>query len=86
MMHVKTEQLAQSAVRIGTIRLDAGARPDTSIIAKVVAALLRALHESRRRQGERELARYRHLMPDGDATHPDLEILRRPCRTDKSSG
>jgi hypothetical protein len=47
---------------------------------------LRALHESRRRQGERELARYRHLMPDGDATHPDLEILRRPCRTDKSSG
>jgi hypothetical protein len=56
MMHVKTEQLAQSAVRIGTIRLDAGARPDTSIIAKVVAALLRALHESRRRQGDRPLS------------------------------
>jgi hypothetical protein len=49
------------------------------------AALLRALHESRRRQGERELGRYWHLICM-DETHPDLNLLRRTCRSAKNSG
>jgi hypothetical protein len=56
-----------------------------SRLARWSAALLRALHESRRRQGERELGRYRHLICM-DETHPDLNILRRTCRSAKNSG
>jgi len=49
------------------------------------SALLRALRGSRRREGERELGRYRHLICT-DETHPELDILRRPCRSAKNSG
>jgi hypothetical protein len=49
------------------------------------AALMRALRGSRRRQGERELSRYRHLICT-DETHSELDILRRPCRSAKNSG
>jgi len=85
MMHVKKERLAQSAVRIDTIPLDVGRKPRRSLFARCVARLLQALHESRRRQGQHALARYRHLTSNAE-THPDLDILRRPCRTDKNSG
>jgi hypothetical protein len=56
-----------------------------SRLARWSALLLRALHESRRRQGERELDRYRHLICM-DETHPDLNLLRRTCRSAKNSG
>jgi hypothetical protein len=85
MMHVKKERLAQSAVRIDAIPLDVGRKPRRSLFARCVARLLQALHESRRRQGQHTLARYRHLTSNAE-THPDLDILRRPCRTDKNSG
>jgi hypothetical protein len=85
MMHVKKERLAQSAVRIDAIPLDVGRKPRRSLFARCVARLLQALHESRRRQGQHTLARYRHLTSNAE-THPDLDILRRPCQTDKSSG
>ena len=49
------------------------------------SAVLRALHEARQREGEGELSRHRHLICT-DETHPDLDILRRPCRSAKNSG
>lgn len=67
------------------IPLDLGASADKSRLAQWVAGLLRALHESRRRQGEREIRRYRHLICETD-THADLKILRRSCRSDRSFG
>jgi len=49
------------------------------------SALLRALHAARQREGEGELSRHRHLICM-DETHPDLDILRRPCRSAKNCG
>jgi hypothetical protein len=37
-------------------------------VARFFAGLVRALHESRRRQGEREIARYRHLIGETDGS------------------
>jgi hypothetical protein len=45
---------------------NAGASRFARLVARCVARLLWALHESRRRQGERELARYRHLIWKAD--------------------
>jgi hypothetical protein len=56
-----------------------------SRLARWSSVLLRALHESRERQGARELARYRHLICM-DETHPDLNLLRRTCHSAKNSG
>jgi hypothetical protein len=39
---------------------------DKSRFGRFVEGFLQALHESRRRQGEREIARYRHLMCESD--------------------
>jgi hypothetical protein len=40
-----------------------GASNDNARIARFFARLLHALHESRRMQAEREIARHRHLIP-----------------------
>jgi hypothetical protein len=67
------------------IAVDATEAAGQSRLARWSAALLRALHTSRRRQGERELVRYRHLICM-DETHPDLNLLRRTCHSAKNSG
>ncbi len=41
----------------------AGASNDNSRIARFFARLMHALHESRRMQAAREIARFRHLIP-----------------------
>jgi hypothetical protein len=61
-------------------------------VARCVAGLLRALHESRRRQGEREIARYRHLICGSDdgaferKLVPDLIRDGRPVRRRECNG
>jgi hypothetical protein len=56
-----------------------------SRLARWSTAVLRALHDSRKREGEREISRHRHLICMDD-TYPDLTTLRRTCHSKKSSG
>jgi hypothetical protein len=62
-----------------------GAHAGQSRLARWSTAVLRALHDSRKREGEREISRHRHLICMDD-TYPDLTILRRTCHSKKSSG
>ena len=57
----------------------AGGRPRQSLIGRWAAAILRALHEARQREGARQVRRYRHLICISE-DHPELELLRRKCR------
>jgi hypothetical protein len=82
MLDPQRKQLARPTADV--IRLDLAPNHDRSVVGRWFAALLRALHESRRVQGEREIRRYRHLICYTD-THPDLKILRR-CRPEKKVG
>ena len=67
------------------VSADARGAASQSRLARWSSSLLRALRGSRRREGERELSRYQHLICT-DETHPELDILRRPCRSAKNSG
>ena len=65
MIHMQRPQLAGSMVNV--IHLDVSKIRHRSLLARCVAGLLRALHESRRLQGERVIKRYRHLTCVSDA-------------------
>jgi hypothetical protein len=64
MISLQKPQLAGPMVNV--IPLDVskirGRNRHKSIFARCLAGLLRALHESRRRQGEQVIKRYRHLI------------------------
>ena len=84
-----------AAMSVGAVALDLGAdglgadhlgaHAGQSRLARWSTAVLRALHDSRKREGEREISRHRHLICMDD-TYPDLTILRRTCHSKKSSG
>jgi hypothetical protein len=74
---------AAMSVGLGADHL--GAHAGQSRLARWSTAVLRALHDSRKREGEREISRHRHLICMDD-TYPDLTILRRTCHSKKSSG
>jgi hypothetical protein len=66
MMNLDQAQPASAGVYVAANSLDVSASRGESRFARIVARLLQALHESRRRQGEREIARYRHLICESD--------------------
>ena len=83
MTDAKREQPVHSAVKV--IPLNVRANRGRFRLPRWIATLLRVLHESRTHQGERVIRRYRHLICM-DETHPDLNLLRRTCRSAKNSG
>jgi hypothetical protein len=62
MTNLDQAQPASAQVYVAANSLDVSASRDKSRFARIVGGFLRALHESRRRQSEREIARYRHLI------------------------
>jgi hypothetical protein len=82
-MSVGLGALDLDADDLGADHLDAHA--GQSRLARWSTAVLRALHDSRKREGEREISRHWHLICM-DETYPDLSILRRTCHSKKSSG
>jgi hypothetical protein len=62
MMKPDQAQPASAGACAAADSLDLSASRDKFRFGRFVEGLLRALHESRRRQGEREIARYRHLI------------------------
>jgi hypothetical protein len=62
MMNLNLAQPATARASAAADSLDLSTSRDKSRFGRFVEGLLRALHESRRRQGEREIARYRHLI------------------------
>jgi hypothetical protein len=62
MMNLDLAQPARAGTCAAADSLDLSASRGKSRFARFVEGLLRALHESRRRQSEREIARYRHLI------------------------
>jgi hypothetical protein len=82
MIGLQRQQLAGSMVNV--IPLDVskirGKSRHRSLFARCLAGLLRALHDSRRRQGERVIKRYRHLIcvsDTQDGQHSDAVSGRR---------
>jgi hypothetical protein len=65
MIGLQKQQLAGSMVNV--IPLDVSKLRRQSRFARCLAGLLRALHDSRTRQGERVIKRYRHLTWVSDA-------------------
>jgi hypothetical protein len=72
------EAVADAATTPGEVRTHAG----SSRLAWWSTAILYALHDSRKREGAREISRHRHLIFMDDM-HPDLNTLRRTCHSDK---
>jgi hypothetical protein len=62
MMNLDHAQRASAGACVAADSPDDGASRGTSRLGRFIEGFLRALHESRRRQGEREIARYRHLI------------------------
>jgi hypothetical protein len=66
MIELHQAQTASAGSSGAAVARDAGASAGKSrfalMVARCVAGLLEALHESRRREAGRELKRYRHLM------------------------
>jgi hypothetical protein len=66
------EAVDDAATTPGEVRTHAG----SSRLAWWSTAILYALHDSRKREGAREISRHRHLIFMDDM-HPDLNTLRR---------
>jgi hypothetical protein len=66
MMNLDQAQRASAGACVVADSPDAGASRGTSRLSRFIEGFLRALHESRRRQGEREIARYRHVICKSD--------------------
>ena len=78
MMSLQEPQLAGPMANV--IPLDASKIRHRSLLARCVAGLLRALHASRRLEGERVIRRYRHLICVSETqggSHPDAGAGRR---------
>jgi hypothetical protein len=76
-----------NAVTVAAMDRDGSANRGNSLFARFFAEFLRAMHESRRLQGEREIARYRHLIGESDdrrmtLTPGDWNVVSREAYSD----